>query len=95
MIKELFSLFKGIGEMTETVKDTVKDMERRIERAIKRLQKRLMIGLLEITFLIFGIILLIGGIIVFLTRFVSLDIILVVTGLILLYSAFLIKLSQK
>jgi hypothetical protein len=95
MIKELFSLFQGIEDMTETVKDTVRDMERRIERSIKRLQKKLMIGLLEVTFIILGALLLIGGIIAFLARYIRLDLILIVTGLLLLYGAFLLRLSQK
>jgi Zn-dependent membrane protease YugP len=95
MIKELFSFFEGLAVAAGTFKHTVRDAERRAERAINRLKKKLIMGILEAAFFVIGTVILLLGIILFISRFIGIDIVLMAGGALLLYIALLIRLSQK
>ncbi|MFT4309287.1 MAG: hypothetical protein ACMXYL_02270 [Candidatus Woesearchaeota archaeon] len=95
MMQEINSFIKGVFEAAETVRQGIDDTQRKIEYTIKKFQKRLLIMIIEaMMFFIGGIILLIG-ILLYLSRFVSMDILLIITGSLLLYTAILIKLFRR
>ena len=95
MIRQIISFLQGIGDVSESIKDSVRDMERRADRAVKRVQKRIMIIIFETGLILLGVLFLLAGIMLFLSRYPSMDIILISGGLLLLYSAFLLRLSHK
>ena len=99
MMKELISLIQGIGDMKDTVKEVVQetmhDIERRVEKTYRRLQKKILLGLIEVTFVFLGILFLIFGFMLLLHKYIGLEVILLVSGALLLYTALLVRLSQK
>jgi hypothetical protein len=63
----------------------------KIEFRINKVKKKMLSGLLQIGFVLVGMLLLILGLILFLTRFFNLDLILIVAGLALLYVAVMLS----
>jgi VIT1/CCC1 family predicted Fe2+/Mn2+ transporter len=79
----------------ESMTNAVKKTERQIIQRFTQFKKRLALTLAEFFCYFTGCILLLVGVIILISRWISLDIILLVLGVIILYVGLILKVMQK
>ena len=85
---EGFKMFFGKTE------NLFKTIERRVDFHIAAFQKKLMKTLFSLFFLLIGLTFIIVGIVLFLNRYFSMDVIILVAGLLLLYLGLMVRMLR-
>ncbi len=86
------NLFKIFNIISKESRNLINDFEKIINIKLNRFKKKIFFFSFELLFIVLSIIFLILGSILFLSRFLPIDLIIIIYGFLLLYIAFIIKL---
>lgn len=88
MIEQVFNLIDGLDSLK-------RNTERKIKYEIRRAKRNLVLYLIQTTLMGIGVLLILAGVIIFITRFFPVEFVLLGVGLVITYLAFIIKIMKR